>query len=51
MEKVINGEIEQVIVAYKDMLIRFGYEIIERLIQKYSEGKIIILNKEEETLV
>jgi len=48
MEKAINGEIEEVIVAYKDRLTRFGYEMIEWLIEKYSGGKIIILNKEEE---
>ena len=48
MEKAINGEIKEVIVAYKDRLTRFGYEMIEWLIEKYSGGKIIILNKEEE---
>lgn len=48
LEMAINGEIEEVIVAYKDRLTRFGYEMIEYLIEKYSGGKIIIINKEEE---
>jgi len=48
MEKAISGEIEEIVIAYKDRLTRFGYEIIEWLISKYSNGKIIIINKEEE---
>ena len=34
-------------VLYKDRLTRFGYELIEDLIKKYSNGKIIIVNKKE----
>lgn len=48
MEKAINGEIEELVIAYKDRLTRFGYEIIEWLISKYSNGKIIVINKNEE---
>ena len=48
MEKAIKGEIEEVIIAYKDRLTRFGFEMIEWLIKKYSNGKIVIINKEEE---
>ena len=48
MEKAINGEIEELVIAYKDRLTRFGYEMIEWLISKYSNGKIIIINKTEE---
>lgn len=48
MEKAINGEIEELVIAYKDRLTRFGYEMIEWLISKYSNGKIIIVNKNEE---
>lgn len=35
-------------VAYKDRLTRFGYELIEDIIKKYSDGEIIILNKKGE---
>ena len=43
----IRGEIEAVIIMHKDRLCRFGYELIEDLIKKYSNGKIIIVNKKE----
>jgi predicted site-specific integrase-resolvase len=48
LEKAINGEVEEVIIAYKDRLTRFGYELIEWIINKYSNGRIIIINKKEE---
>ena len=48
IEKAINGEIEEVIITYKDRLTRFGYELIEMIINKYSNGKIITINKKEE---
>jgi len=44
----IKGKINELVVAYKDRLTRFGFELIEEIITKYSEGKIIILNKSEE---
>ncbi len=44
----ISGDIEEVIIAYKDRLTRFGYEMIEWLINKYSDGEIKIINADEE---
>ena len=43
----IKGEIEEVIVTYKDRLARFGYDLIEMILKKYSNAKIIIINKNE----
>jgi len=43
----IQGKVEEVIVAYKDRLARFGFELIEDLISKYSNGTIKIINNEE----
>ena len=40
-------KINELVVAYKDRLTRFGFELIEELIQKYSKVKIIILNEKE----
>ena len=37
-------EIEELVIAYKDRLTRFGYEMLEFIIKKYSNGKIIIIN-------
>ena len=48
IELAINGEIEELVITYKDRLARFNYELIEYLIEKYSNGKIIIVNKAEE---
>lgn len=44
----IEGKINKVVVAYKDRLTRFGYELIEDIIKEYSEGEIIIENNKEE---
>ena len=50
IDYTIKGEIEILVIAYKDRLVRFGYEMIERLIKEYSDGIIRIENaKEEET--
>lgn len=48
LEMAINGEIEEVVIAYKDRLTRFGYEMIEHIIKKYSNGKIVVINETEE---
>ena len=45
----IIGKINELVIAYKDRLTRFGYELIDEIIKKYSNGKIIILNKRQET--
>jgi len=49
IELAIEGKIEEVVVVYKDRLTRFGYELIEDIIKKYSEGKIKIITKTEKT--
>ena len=41
----IAGKIEEVIVAHKDRLTRFGFKLLEDLIKEYSGGKIIVLSK------
>jgi len=33
---------------YKDRLTRFGFDLLEHLISKYSNGKIIVVNKKKE---
>jgi len=44
----IKKEIKELVIAYKDRLARFGYDMIENIIKKYSAGKIIIINNEIE---
>lgn len=52
LKKIINyaikGELERLVIAYKDRLARFGYEMIENIIKEYSAGEIVIMNKTEE---
>lgn len=51
LRKIINlaiaGKVEEVVIAYKDRLTRFGYNLIEDLIKDYSNGKIVVLNKKD----
>ena len=47
IDYAIKGQVNTVVVAYKDRMARFGFELIEHIIQTYSKGKIIILNKNE----
>lgn len=44
----IDGKVNELIVTYKDRLARYGYELIEYIINKCSKGKIEILNKQKE---
>ena len=48
IEIAINGELEELLLTYKDRLCRIGFELIENIIKKYSNGKITIVNKTEE---
>jgi putative resolvase len=48
IELGIEGKIEELVVAHKDRLARFGYDLIEHIIKKYSNGKIIVMNEKEE---
>ena len=45
IDLAINNKIKKVVVAYKDRLTRFGFELIEDIIKKYSNGSIEIINK------
>lgn len=41
----IENKLEEVVIAYKDRLCRFGYDLLEHIITTYSNGKITIVNK------
>ena len=43
----IAGKINELVVAHRDRLTRFGFELIEELINDYSKGKIIVLNEKD----
>jgi predicted site-specific integrase-resolvase len=48
IELSINGELDELLITYKDRLCRIGYDLIENIIKTYSNGRITIVNKEEE---
>jgi len=47
IDLAIEGKVGTLVVANKDRLTRFGFDFIEDLIKKYSNGNVIILNKSE----
>ena len=47
IDLAIEGKIEELVIAYKDRLARYGYELIEHIIEKHSKGKIIIMDKKD----
>jgi putative resolvase len=47
IDESIKGNINEVVIVHKDRLCRYGYELIEDIINKYSNGEIKILNKTE----
>ena len=44
---ITNSEVDKIVVLYKDRLIRFGYELIENLCEKYRTTIEIIDNTEK----
>ena len=49
MDYGIKGELEELVVAYKDRLCRIGYDLIEYLLEIYSNTKIIVENEEDKS--
>jgi excisionase family DNA binding protein len=47
VDEGIKGNIEEIVVTHKDRLCRFGFELIENIIQTHSDGKIVVLNKQQ----
>ena len=39
IDMAINGQVEELIITYKDRLARFNFDLIEYIIEKYSKGK------------
>jgi putative resolvase len=47
IDLAIEGKINMVVVANRDRLTRFGFDFISDLIEKYSKGKVVVLNEKE----
>lgn len=48
LERVFNGEIDEVVVSHKDRLCRFGFELIQFFFEK-NKVKLVVLNQEIKT--
>ena len=47
LDQAIRGHIEEVVVTHRDRLCRFGFDFFERIVQQYSKGQIVVLDKRE----
>lgn len=47
IDLITNSEVEKVVILYKDRLLRFGYELIETICEKYGTSIEIIDNTEK----
>ncbi|WP_142415352.1 IS607 family transposase [Hathewaya massiliensis] len=47
IDMITNSEVEKIVILYKDRLVRFGYELIENLCNKYGTTIEIIDNTEK----
>ena len=43
IDEDIKGHINEVVIVHKDRLCKFGYELVEDIIHKYSNGKIKVI--------
>lgn len=44
LEQIMSGTIQEVVVTHRDRLVRFGFELIEKIAQQYG-CKIVVLNE------
>ena len=47
IDMITNSEVDKIVVLYKDRLIRFGYELIENICEKYGTKIEVIDNTEK----
>lgn len=45
VDAIVFGQVEQLVIAHKDRLVRFGYELLEHLCQRHG-CKLIVMNVE-----
>lgn len=46
LDLAYKGELKEIVVTYKDRLCRFGFELIEYILETQSNAKIVVLNKD-----
>ena len=45
LDASIKGEVQEIVVTHKDRLCRFNFDLIKRIVETYSNGKIVVLNQ------
>lgn len=45
LDEAIKGNIGEVVVTHRDRLCRFGFDLIERIIDEHSQGSIVVLDQ------
>jgi predicted site-specific integrase-resolvase len=48
IQYAVENQLNEIVITYKDRLCRIGYDMIEFIIKKYSNGNITILNPSDE---
>lgn len=49
IKMALNKEVDEIIVTYKDRLARFGFELLENILKESSNGKITVLNNNDDS--
>lgn len=49
LDSAVKGNIEEIVVTHRDRLCRFGFDLVKRLVEQYSNGKIVVLYTKEES--
>ena len=47
LDDAIKGNIREIVVTHQDRLCRFGFELIQGIVQTHSDGKIVVLNQKK----
>lgn len=47
LEYAVRGEIERIVVAHKDRLCRFGFDLVKWIVTEFSRGEILVLKSVE----
>jgi excisionase family DNA binding protein len=45
LDAAIKGDIGEIVVTHQDRLCRFGFELVKRIIEEQSNGKILVLDQ------
>ena len=48
LEPALQGQLQELVVTYKDRFSRFGFELFQSIIIDFHRGKIVVLNSEQD---